>query len=48
MQKRWNDFSALAAASSMKKTRYLSMPTTNFAPFCAANHHRLHRVLGAI
>ncbi|HAS0822716.1 TPA: type I secretion system permease/ATPase [Enterobacter cloacae subsp. cloacae] len=32
MQKRWNDFSALAAASSMK-TRYLSMLTTNFVSF---------------
>ena len=32
MQKRWDDFSALAAASSMK-TRYLSMLTTNFVSF---------------
>lgn len=32
MQKRWDDFSALAAASSMK-TRYLSMLTSNFVTF---------------
>ena len=32
MQKRWDDFSALAAASSMK-TRNLSMLTTNFVSF---------------
>jgi len=32
MQKRWDDFSALAAASSMK-TRYLSALTSNFVTF---------------
>ncbi|VXD08789.1 ABC transporter [Enterobacterales bacterium 8AC] len=32
MQKRWDDFSALAAASSMK-TRYLSSLTSNFVSF---------------
>ncbi|WP_431223583.1 type I secretion system permease/ATPase [Serratia sp. L9] len=32
MQKRWDDFSALAAASSMK-TRYLSSLTSNFVTF---------------
>lgn len=32
MQKRWDDFSAMAAASSMK-TRYLSMLTSNFVTF---------------
>nr|WP_310616884.1 type I secretion system permease/ATPase [Pantoea cypripedii] len=32
MQKRWNDFSALAAASSMK-TRYLSSLTSNFVSY---------------
>ncbi|ERK18630.1 ABC transporter [Pantoea sp. AS-PWVM4] len=32
MQKRWNDFSALAAASSMK-TRYLSTLTSNFVSY---------------